>query len=221
MNRTRLTINPDNPQDVPVGQVGHGVLSRVRIATAKDQDAIAALEQNWAREGSIIGFEAGEVGGFGSYLDSSNRSCGSPSRQAKSSGTSQLQPTRRARSLSCRLRNATSRPTICMSLPHPGLGRLGPNSWRPCCGLPERGDSIRDRLYSVVQRGGNHAVLRRPWICAVGGSVFQRALTFVWNAANLDGTRTSSNGLPFAYATLAACKAHGGRGGPRTLGVAR
>ena len=49
-------------------------MSLVRTATEEDLDAIAALEQDWAREGDIIGFEPGGVGNFASYLDSSNRS---------------------------------------------------------------------------------------------------------------------------------------------------
>ena len=45
----------------------------VRAATARDLDAIAALEQDWAREGNIIGLEPGGVGNFARYLDSRNR----------------------------------------------------------------------------------------------------------------------------------------------------
>ena len=49
-------------------------MSQVRIATANDLDAIVALEQDWAREGNIIGFEPGGVANFASYLDSSDSS---------------------------------------------------------------------------------------------------------------------------------------------------
>ena len=58
-------------------------MSLIRIATAKDLDAIVALEQDWAGEGDIIGFEPGGVGNFAGYLDSIDRSmwvAESPSR---------------------------------------------------------------------------------------------------------------------------------------------
>ena len=46
----------------------------VRKATPQDLGAIATLEQNWEREGSIIGFEAGGIANFARYLDSLDKS---------------------------------------------------------------------------------------------------------------------------------------------------
>lgn len=46
----------------------------VRTATPEDLLTIATLEQNWAREGSMIGFEAGGIASFASYIDSTDQS---------------------------------------------------------------------------------------------------------------------------------------------------
>lgn len=46
----------------------------IRIATRQDLRAIATLEENWEREGSIIGFEAGGIENFASYVDSPDKS---------------------------------------------------------------------------------------------------------------------------------------------------
>lgn len=49
-------------------------MSIVRIAAPEDLRAIAALEQNWAAEGQVIGFEPGGLATFANCLDSVNRS---------------------------------------------------------------------------------------------------------------------------------------------------
>lgn len=46
----------------------------IRTATRQDLRAIATLEENWEREGSIIGFEAGGIANFASYVDSLDKS---------------------------------------------------------------------------------------------------------------------------------------------------
>ena len=46
----------------------------IRAATQKDLRAIATLEENWEREGSIIGFEAGGIASFASYVDALDKS---------------------------------------------------------------------------------------------------------------------------------------------------
>ena len=46
----------------------------VRTATPQDLRAIAMLEQNWVREGSMIGFEPGGIASFASYIDSTDKS---------------------------------------------------------------------------------------------------------------------------------------------------
>lgn len=46
----------------------------IRTATRQDLRAIATLEENWEREGTIIGFEAGGIANFASYVDSLDKS---------------------------------------------------------------------------------------------------------------------------------------------------
>ena len=46
----------------------------IRRATRQDLRAIATLEENWEREGTIIGFEAGGIANFASYVGSLDKS---------------------------------------------------------------------------------------------------------------------------------------------------
>ena len=49
-------------------------MSIVRTATPQDLRSIATLEKNWEREGSMIGFVAGGIAKFASYIGSTDKS---------------------------------------------------------------------------------------------------------------------------------------------------
>ena len=168
-------------------------MSLIRIATAKDLGAIVALEQDWASEGNIIGFEPGGVGNFAGYLDSSDRSmwvAESPSQIVgyvtatvhKPSTLAVVPPTERHIEIddlyvapACRSRSIGS------ELVETVLAVR-----------TDAGDSLRDRLHSVVQGDGNHAVLRRPGIRALGDSAIQRDLTLLLSESRDRWTRPAA-----------------------------
>lgn len=45
----------------------------IRVAASQDLGTIAALEKDWEREGSTIGFQAGGVASFSNYIDATDQ----------------------------------------------------------------------------------------------------------------------------------------------------